>query len=810
MLYPLNKVILLLISLALLLTRESFALKNGSQLYDDALRIIDSLPPIYLGLKPVYDDETIDNNLYIPQYNEDLKAYEVNLEYNDYSKTADFGEKAIPLLERAAELNHVDSIVSLADIYMFGNYSTPTNYSKALEYYHKAISIEGNGNAYFMLGFLYSTGAFGEIPIDEQKGNLYYQFGAENNNVNAILALASKYLNGVGKPTNCNMARYYYARLAHIGMQHMHQSNTQPDEHDVKYNLKLVDFNGGIYGPKLSESPSSVFKRSFTSSKNNFNELTLDIHDHDYVDYFFTALELYYGDYFIEKNHTKAFNKAQECVNIAELRFSPKKYLNVNSVDRFFISRCQTLLATLYFEGHGTERDLEKAHHWFESAVTLDKEAADALNSLAVLYQMGPLVRDSVSEYATQYLEQALKLLSPKAAFSIAKRGLLDYENSFNVSKSDFETIYKLVQESAYSGNTEALYYWLNFINSGVCEQYGHIFSCENEVTFYKIFIEKLEKFFFPHLEYAFNEFKYGNFKNSLLGYLIAAEQGLENAQVSAAYILFQLEPLLPIKAKKTFTRSRMSAAIKYLDRASSQNNVDATILLGDINFNGIPSANVSIDYNKAFAYYNKAAQAHSSHGAFNLGYMYEYGLGPVNNSVDYFMAKRYYDSSLELKKQISLVSKTKDNSKVNTVPINLALLRLRLKFLFNKKKYSAQSDIADGSSWLSAFRKLGNDKKEEVATNDEQTSSKQANNHAKAQTHHEGTSYFVDEVYDAGDYLVMFFTFMFFAVFIVQNIYRHVRNIGQRRNENNENEQDNQAPPANRGVHFEFHFVAL
>lgn len=64
--------------------------------------------------------------------------------------------------------------------------------------------------------------------------------------------------------------------------------------------------------------------------------------------------------------------------------------------------------------------------------------------------------------------------------------------------------------------------------------------------------------------------------------------------------------------------------------------------------------------------------------------YMYEYGLGPADSSVDYFMAKRYYDLSLKYREV------TDRNS--NKIPINLALLRLRLKFLFNKKKFNVNN----------------------------------------------------------------------------------------------------------------------
>lgn len=775
---------------------------SGSHLYQSALQLLQSLPSQYEGRTPLYNDENIDNNLYIPQFRDDINDYDAGADLGvEVPQNQVFKLSILPLLHQAGDLNHTESLIALGDIYMFGNYSTPTNYTKALDYYHRGVAIEPNGHGYFMLGFLYSTGAFGVIPIDEQRANLYYQFGVENNDVDSILVVAYKLFNGSGRPADCKLARYYYSRLAHIGMKYIEENDIYDDDHELEYNIKLVDFNGGLYGPKLSESPSSVTKKTMSLVKNNFNEFFIDIHDHGYVDCFFTALENYYGDYFITENHDQAFKVIHECVDIAESRYGAKNYLHVNKIDRFFISRCQTLLATMYFRGHGTSQSYEDAFKWFSSAIRLHADASDAYNSLGDIYQMGPLTMDAISTNAMENYVKALKAGSPKAALSVALSALqnADFKEAVINNESD---IFQLIEKAALSGNTRSLYHWLNFIDSGMVR--GQVSSCESIVPYYRLFVEKLEKFYFPHLRYAFEELKYGNFKNSLLGYLIAAEQGLENAQISSAYLLYQVEPFLSLKPKKTFSQDRMLSAIKYLEKASAQKNIDATILLGDIYFYGIDSANIPVDYNKAFAYYNRAAQGYSSHGSFNLGYMYEYGLGPVNNSVDYFLAKRYYDLSLE-RKVSNDVMKT-GNYKTNVVPINLALLRLRLKFLFNRKKLSNQPNSREGYGWLKSFKKLGNKKEPEVTESKQKTKAK-----AKALSQHEGTSFFVDEEYDTGDYLVMFLTVMFFIVFIVQHIYRHVRRLGQRRN-GVRNEEDENLPEnaPNRGINFEFHFVAL
>lgn len=151
---------------------------------------------------------------------------------------------------------------------------------------------------------------------------------------------------------------------------------------------------------------------------------------------------------------------------------------------------------------------------------------------------------------------------------------------------------------------------------------------------------KRLTSFYAPHLKYAFEELASGNFENALVGYLIAAEQGFEQAQVSAAYLLYQLQPYYTREETKTFTSDRLSLAVQYLDRASKQDNVDATILLGDIFKGQDQHAQIEPDYERAFNYYRIAADRHSSHGAFKLAEMYEYGLGTENRSVDYFWPK--------------------------------------------------------------------------------------------------------------------------------------------------------------------------
>lgn len=797
----------ILTCLILALSIVQAQVQNATQLYLSALQLADKIPtePHFR----LYSDDNIDNNVYVPQFDPITRDY-VHLKASQPRQNARFAKQVLPLLEEAAELHNSDAAAALGDIYVFGNFSTPANYSKALNYYQQAVVKSPHGHAYFMLGFLYSTGLFGEMQPDDVRAALYYRFGAENGDLNALLVLAYRHFKGIGTPTNCDMARLYYSKWAHIGMGHIQNAGLFNEKDDGIYNIRLQDFNGGIYGPHISESPTSILGVTRTFSSSRSHDYSLEGHDHEYVDYYFDAMELYSGDYFIPQNYSLAFQVTKECVTLGLIRYGSRNYLNINKVDRFFLSRCQQMLGHMYLKGHGVLRNHRQAYRWLSTAVKIDPSFSDAHHDLGVLYQSGPVTDGLWDPRAVDHLQKAHKSGSPEASLDLANSLIARRDREPATAGNSQKEIFRLMRTAVYKGGRDALFQFGDLLEAGLGSDLGQDQSCETTTTYYKYFVERLEKHMLPHLKYAFEEFTYGNYKNALVGYLMAAEQGLENAEVSAAFLLYQYQPWWRTSGRKTFEKQRVLHAIKYLERAVAQNNVDAAILLGDIAYYGEPSANISSDYNKAFAYYNSAVRLGSSHGSYNLGYMYEYGLGPLNNTVDYFMAKRYYDQSLHDKAELGRASKYTD--KLNTIPINLALLRLRIKFLFNKSKYNGLSPNESGG-WLSAFKNIGGSQisETEIQAADEQRST-------KAQDHHEGTSYYdEEEEYDLGDYFVLGMTFLFFAVIFAQNIYRQIRQLRNRRNGVAQPEEQPQAEENGRNANglqfrgnFQFQFFAL
>mmetsp|Transcript_8965 Transcript_8965/g.8862 ORF Transcript_8965/g.8862 Transcript_8965/m.8862 type:complete len:112 (-) Transcript_8965:6-341(-) len=83
---------------------------SGIELYNKAIDIIEKLPSQYELREPLYNHNNIDNNLFIPQYREDINDYE----HEPRSKTREEVEfeKALGILVEAAELNYPEALAA--------------------------------------------------------------------------------------------------------------------------------------------------------------------------------------------------------------------------------------------------------------------------------------------------------------------------------------------------------------------------------------------------------------------------------------------------------------------------------------------------------------------------------------------------------------------------------------------------------------------------------------------------------------------------------------------------------------------------
>lgn len=747
-------------------------------LHNAGIASLRHLPNKYESIDPIYTADNIEHGVWIPEYDPETRDYKGTINIEPLPEVSE----GISLLEKAAEAGSSEAASDLGDIYTFGNFSVKVNYTTALAFYHRSVSLKANGHAYFMLGFMYSTGMFGEIPMNKQRAAVYYEFAAKNDDFNAQLVLANNYYHGISCAADCSVSKFYYSTVARKTMNQLADLDPDSIEEHLSYNLALPDFKGGLYGQRVSESASTVSNRvsSFLALRESVRDSNFNSQDSNIVDYYFDAYENYHGSYFKEKNYTKAFHNSVMCISNAREKFGGTYFELSTQIDRYVWSRCQSLLGKLYFNGHGVQRNVTKAYLWLKSGQKIysDKET---LLTLALFHQLDPSIKGGYTELALNFLKDAATNGSGQAGYLLSKAGIAPrtpLQTSF--SKGNYD----LMKFAAKSDILPALFYFADAAESGYSSSVGDKYECEHIVGFYKSFVERSEKLVLPHLRFALEELKFGNYKNALLGFLMAAEQGLAYSQVSASYLLYQMEPLFSF-SKKKFVPERIRSALTYLELASAQDHLDSTILLGDLYSAGFEAANVSVDNTKAFAYYSKAALVSSGHGCYKLGYMYEYGLGSPNNTVDYYMAKRYYDMARKYYKERD-VSHHSSESKASTFPVTLALLRLRFKMLFTGQSNEKEMD---SSGWLSTFKKLAKS---------EESQEKESNAQAKSEAHLEGGTYEGDDDYETFDYIVLTLTIAFFFYMALENVRGHFRRVGRRRNGDgaeNQNANNEQAP---------------
>lgn len=746
----------------------------ASQANDLYLKAIDSfrhLPHKYDGYKPIYTKENIDDGVWIPQYDESIQNYIMKNEYTPLEGAS----PGISMLQDAAEAGSSEAASVLGDIYTFGNFSTPVNYTRALSYYHKSVSLEANGHAYFMLGFMYSTGMFGEIPRNKQRAAVYYDFAVKNDDFNALLVVAYRHLHGIECAMDCSISKFYYSAAARKTRTILAPHDLDLVDDYISYDVALPDYNGGIYGRRVSESPLTISNRvsGFLAVRESLRDKNLNSQDTDIIDYYFDAYESFHGSHFSERNYTEAFQDAINCVVHAGNKFDGPYFDLATQIDRFIWSRCLTLLSRMYSDGLGVNTNMTKAYIWLRQAERLYNDKLTQF-AFAAFHRHDPSYTGTFSTKAYEHLLQAAINGSSVAAFLIAKLGIAP---QLPIQTTYSKNYYDLLKYAAKNDVALALFYYADAVESGFAASMGDKYDCEQNTGFYKAFVEESERRVLPHIQFAFEEFKYGNYKNALLGFLIAAEQGLASSQVSAAYLLYQLDPILTWQ-KKTYLPERIKCAFTYLELASAQNHLDATILLGDLYSKGFEETGILPDYSKAFAYYSKAALSASGHGCYKLGYMYEYGLGSPNNTIDYFMAKRYYDMSRKYYTDKDL-SQQVTEAKASTFPVTLALLRLRFKMLF----HGAKSEKGmESPGWFSTFKKLTKS----------QDKIKESNAQAKSEAHSEGSTYEGEDEYETFDYIVLVLTIAFFLYMAVDNLRGQFRRMNGR-----QNNADAQAPDA-------------
>jgi SEL1 protein len=247
------------------------------------------------------------------------------------------------------------------------------------------------------------------------------------------------------------------------------------------------------------------------------------------------------------------------------------------------------------------------------------------------------------------------------------------------LDQGDLETAEKYFRLAFRNGHIEGAYYLAELANNNI----GRDAGCNAAAMYYKIVAEKTEAILASFKE-ANEAYESGDLDTALVDYMLAAEQGFENAQANVAYILDKQRPRIAFPLIGSFLQKKMSVvgdaglALLYWTRSAKQSNIDSLVKMGDYYLEGIGTPP---DQGKAAACYQAAAETLASAQAYwNLGWMHENGVGIDQ---DFHLAKRFYDHALETNKEAFL-------------PVTLALFKLRARSFWNSVTNGKINSIQD------------------------------------------------------------------------------------------------------------------
>ncbi|ONH65969.1 ERAD-associated E3 ubiquitin-protein ligase component HRD3 [Cyberlindnera fabianii] len=584
----------------------------------------------------------------------------VRTEYQErMSSLSDVQREALDLLIESADLGNVDAAFMLAEMNMYGNYTFPTNGSLALQYYHRVVELEPNATAYFNLGFIYATGLFGEVELNQAKANMYYEFAFEQGDLRAAMVLGYRYFYGVSMPEECDKAKFYY-RIVADEMKKIWDQGPLGGPHLDSFNIRVSDFQDGVYGKGVGDVKTSLKRRS-DRYDHILHTDTLTVDEYSIYDQiYYRAITNYEGSYTRSRNFAKAYNNAMKgyTEGLTELR-------RLQDYEKYYVARCAYLLGHMSMRGEtgGTAPDYDKALEYLKKSLEIFPKLIDPKIDLGLIYSKGPeSLRDPA--LAKSYFNSIQLYQSSPSNFTYGPLG-----QAFGVGETQY-----------YTGIEQYYHY------AEIFEHKQKEFNCNDVVNYLKHFVEYFDPIL-TSLNWAHHELGSDRPSNALIGYAMAAEMGFEEAQASAAFLMYQPPGLLELPP--VIPKERREMAKVYITRSSWQNNWDSTVLLGDMYF-------AEGEYEKAVSCY-AGVDLKSAQASFNMGWMYEMGLGVEK---DFNLAKRYYDLSMA-------------NHAKAYLPVQISLVRLRFKRLINK--VFGSENMSDETApeprtwadWLNLYQKV-------------------------------------------------------------------------------------------------------
>ncbi|KAL1302810.1 hypothetical protein AAFC00_003148 [Neodothiora populina] len=569
---------------------------------------------------------------------------------------------AVHLLTDAADSYHdPDAIWLLAEMNFYGNYTHPRDYKHAFKRYSQLASLAGNSSAQYMLGFMYATGIGNAVEQNQAKALLYHSFAAEGGDIRSQMTLAYRHHTGIGTPRNCDEAVHWYRQVADKAVA-FYKSGPPGGHSLLKNSYRLADEEGGVYGEGASVSSSGPHAKQGGPTSDAYADLEDVL---EYLDFqsrkgdhraTFNLARLYYeGSRGLKRDLPAA---KEHFMKVARLYWTKDGRImkDVPQVVEKLAPKAAGYVGRMFLRGEGMEQSYSKAKIWFQRGIASSGEPL-CQYSMGLMYLYGLGVPKDVTKAAEYFAPAADSHL----AVAQTELGILFMD------QGDLATAKNYFELSARNSHIEAFYYLAEISNQGLLKER----SCGVAAVYYKIAAEKAEIIHSPFVE-ANDAYDDGDLETALVAYMMAAEQGYENAQANVAYLLdntrpaFSLASFLPVLQGKATAFTDAALALIFWTRSAKQQNIDSLVKMGDYYLNGM-GASLSAE-NAAACYQAAADTLQSAQAMWNLGWMHENGVGMEQ---DFHLAKRFYDQALETNAEAYL-------------PVKLSLARLHLRSWWN------------------------------------------------------------------------------------------------------------------------------
>jgi len=584
--------------------------------------------------------------------------------------------KAVRLLQEAAKEDSADAIFLLAEMNFFGNFTHPVNYSEAFNRYKQLADLDGNSTAQYMVGFMYATGLNPEVPTDQAKSMLYHNFAAEQGNTRSEMTLAYRHHAGVATSKNCDEAVQWYKRVADKAIDY-YRSGPPGGHNLLRDSYRLADEDGGVYGEGASVSSAGIHAKQGGPTSDAYADVE------DVLEYL--HLQSVKGDF------KATFGLARLCYDGArglkrDFRVAKKHFMEVareywsesGKVRKDvppgaekLASKAAGYLGRMFLRGEGMEQSYSKARIWFSRGLS----NGDALSqySLGLMYLHGLGVQQDTVK-AADYLGAAA---DQDLAVAQTNLGILFLD------QGDVQVATKYFELAARNSHIEAFYYLAEMNDQAI----GRDRSCGMAAVYYKIVAEKAEAVWGTLAE-ANEAYEEGEMQKAIVGYLMAAEQGSENAQANVAWLLDQTRPkwspiswLTLVQQSAKTAVSNAALALTYWTRSAKQQNIDSLVKMGDYYLSGLGA--IASAENAAACYQAAAETLQSAQAMWNLGWMHENGIGIDQ---DFHLAKRFYDQALETNREAYL-------------PAKLSLYKLRWRSWWNDLTHGGVKSMGSDES---------------------------------------------------------------------------------------------------------------